>query len=241
MWLCFVGNISVEALKPLLAKFIANIPTAETHPPIVPLEYQFPDGVTKLVIRQGTNAKAVNEVYFPVTAPASQSPGRGFAMGMLNTRLTKAIREDRAGTYSVSVRPFDIDELTQKGLLRVSFTCRPDRAEELYTAVLQVIETFLAEGPTEKEVAEQREKALVDRRKASTSNGFWLGTISMGITAELHGIDMPPSYLQQDAFEEAVRALTVESVHDAFSGYFKAGLQPSAPTPPHVHCILLPE
>ena len=237
MRLSFVGNISVEALKPLLAKFIANIPTAETHPSVSPLEYRFPDGVTKVAIRQGTNAKAVNRVIFPVAVPASQSLSRRSAMETLNTRLTKAIREDRAGTYSVSA-DLNFDERTRKGELTVAFTCQPDRAEELCAAVLQVVEALLVEGPTEKEVDEQREKALVDRRKASTSNDFWLTIISMGLTAELHGIDMPPSHLQQSTFEEAVRALTVESVHDAF----QTMLQPSGtPTPSHAHCILLPE
>ena len=98
---------------------------------------------------------------------------------VLQTKLLEVLREDLGGTYSVSVSPNYAKIPREEYTLAIDFGCSPARTDELVKTVLQQIDLLKTAGPTDKQVADVRQKLLRDLETNSKSNGFYLTNISL--------------------------------------------------------------
>jgi len=59
----------------------------------------------------------------------------------------------------------------------IAFGCDPKRLEDLVARVYQEVDTYKKDGPTAKEVADEREALNRDLESSLKQNGFWLGQL----------------------------------------------------------------
>ncbi len=127
--------------------------------------------------------------------------------GGFTARLTAEVREQRGLTYSVSSH-FSPGE--HAGAFTIALQTRPDQAAQALAVVRQVLQRFVAEGPT---------PAEVQAAQANLVGGFALQLDSnrklLGQVANIAWYGLPLDYL--DTWPARVQALKREQLHQAFA------------------------
>jgi zinc protease len=128
-----------------------------------------------------------------------------FGGGGFTSRLMQEIREKRGLTYGVYSY---FSPGLHAGAFTIGMQTRPDQAQQALDIIHSEIRRFVAEGPTEQELAEA---------KASLINGFALRLDSnrklLDNVASVNWNDLPLDYL--DRWTQLVGAITREQVRDA--------------------------
>ncbi|MGQ0711324.1 MAG: M16 family metallopeptidase [Rhodoferax sp.] len=127
--------------------------------------------------------------------------------GGFTSRLTAEVREQRGLTYSVSSH-FSPGE--HAGAFTIALQTRPDQADQALAVVRQVLQRFVAEGPTEAEVRSAQANLVGGFALQLDSNRKLLGQV-----ANIAWYALPLDYL--DTWPARVQALTRDQVHQAFA------------------------
>lgn len=153
-----VGDITPEALRPLLDAHLATLP-ALARPDVTVAEATLPE----------TAQQAVVESDIPQTLALFGAQGvkrddpafyDAYVMnyllggGALNSRLFSEIREKRGLTYGIST---GLTPLRHAAVWAGSFATRNDKAGEALTALRALLADFAAKGPTEEELAQAKQ------------------------------------------------------------------------------------
>ena len=96
---------------------------------------------------------------------------------LLEQRLLDRLREALGGTYSVSVNTGFSRRPRQEWQVVISYGSAPDKADSLFAAVRQELDSLRRVPPSQEEVDRVREKqrrALEVQRK---QNGYWVSAI----------------------------------------------------------------
>ena len=139
--------------------------------------------------------------YYALVAGNYVLGGGGFV-----SRLMHEVREKRGFAYSV-YSYFEPQRVA--GPFRIGLQTRGQQTDAAIEVVRQTLDAFIAQGPTEEELA---------AAKANIVNGFGLRIDSnaklLGYVAVIGFYDLPRDWLS--AYPKAVSALSVEQVRDAF-------------------------
>ena len=139
--------------------------------------------------------------YYPLLVGNYILGGGGFA-----SRLMEEIRQKRGLAYSVHSSFFP---LKQAGPFQIGLQTKKEQSEEALMITQNVLADFVAEGPTEKELA---------AAKGNIVGGFPLRIDSnkkiMGYLAVIGFYNLPLTYL--DDYVSAVDNVTVAQIKDAF-------------------------
>ena len=174
-----LGNISLEEMRPLITKYLATLPadktaashslTSQTIPQVVAR-----DGVH--VFRKQMATPLANVSIFYV-ADIEFSPRNDLALDFLKRCLsiayTDSVREEKGGTYGVSVE-FDLDRQDKPdAMLRISYNADPNRYEELNPIVYQQLKNIADKGPEPTSMEKVREYLLKQYDQAAITNDYW--------------------------------------------------------------------
>lgn len=121
------------------------------------------------------------------------------------SRLMEEVREKRGLTYGVSS---DFSPGLHAGAFVISLQTRPDQAEEALKVTREVLEKFVAEGPTEAELQAAKDNLIGGFALRVDSNAKLLGNV-----ANIAWNDLPLDYL--DHWTDRVQALTVNDIRAA--------------------------
>lgn len=132
-----------------------------------------------------------------------------FGGGTLSSRLGDRIRQKEGLSYGVS-SGISIPPQGNDARFTINAITNPENIDAVETAVLEELDRFLKEGPTEDEV-ETAKKAFLESRKVSRNNdgaiaGLWISNLFLGRTFQ-HTADR----------EARIAALTVEDIKNAFA------------------------
>lgn len=171
-----VGAVQTSALRPLVEKWLAALPsTGRVETPrdggIRP-----PGGSITKVVRKGVDSKAQTTVIISGEVPWSRDAGlQAAAMSyILNNRMRTTLREDLGGTYGVGFATTISRWPTGRFSTSISFGAAPERVDSLRDVALSVLRKFAQDGPTADELAKVRESMLRDRETALRENEFWM-------------------------------------------------------------------
>jgi zinc protease len=98
---------------------------------------------------------------------------------ILQTRLLEVIREELGGTYSITANFSYVKFPNQEYAITVQFGSAPDRTEALIKRVFAEIEKLKANGPTEKQLNDEKEALLREFETNIKVNGYLLNQISL--------------------------------------------------------------
>lgn len=179
MTVVFVGNVDLATLKPLVAQWIATLPTGsrketwkEAGPK--PLTGQ----VTKIV-KKGLEPASSTIVLLSGTAAYSREQAYLIsALGDLaEMRLLDRLREALGGTYSVSVGASMSRRPREEWQLTIQYGSSPDKAESMFAALEQELDSLRKAPPTAAELERVKEQQRREFEVQLKQNGYWLSSI----------------------------------------------------------------
>ena len=177
---------AMPAVKPLAASKIVALPFAATQ--------------AHVLMGQPGIARD-DKRYFPLTVGNYILGGGGFV-----SRLTDQVREKRGLSYSVY--SYFYPEL-QTGPFTIGLQTRKDQAHQALAVVGEVLSDFVKQGPTPAELQAAKDNLMGGFALRIDNNKKLLDNI-----ANIAWFGLPLDYLQ--TWTQAVQAVTVESVHEAF-------------------------
>jgi zinc protease len=150
------------------------------------------------------------------------------ASQLLQSRLRKAIREDRGLTYSIFSFSRPGQEWRNMGFLATQFTADPEKADEAARIAREVIEKFAQEGPTDEEMATVRKQFANIIETSQEEPTYWASVMS---DMDLHGTVLADVKTAKEAYTSYTREQIVESVrkHVKPARYFQVIALPQNP------------
>jgi zinc protease len=216
----FVGNIDPAVMKPLAERYLGSLPSTHRRETWKDVGVRAPKGVITKQVVKGIEPKSQATIVYT----GGPAPGFTFtqderialrAMGeILQTRLLETIREDLGGTYSITARASAQRIPYPEFSVTISFGCDPKRLDDLVARVYQEVDTFRTDGPTDAQVADEREALLRGYETASRQNAFWMGQL----LAVYEGEAQPGDPLTAP---DAYKRLSADSIRAAARTYLK--------------------
>ena len=212
----FVGAFSVEEITPLLATYVASLPsTGKPDATRGAYRFRFPEEVVRETVNRGREPRSQTAItFFADTGLEELEDHRlNAAASVLEAKLRDILREELGGTYSVSVGYGNTAPEPGYGTVSVRFGSAPENVERLTKAVLTEIARLRKEGPTAADVNAVKEAERNDIQTALRQNGYWLNSLQA-----MHVLGRDPRKIT----ERIARAdsLSPENVHAAFQKYF---------------------
>ena len=175
----FVGNVDLAVLKPWVEQWLAPLPAAgrkETFRDVGPKLFT---GQIDKTVRKGIAPQSQTAILMAGAAPFSreQSYLLSSVGEVLEMRLLDRLRESLGGTYSVSVNAQFARTPRQEWQVVISYGSAPDKAESMFAAVQQELDSLRRVPPTAAEVERVREQQRRELEVARKQNGYWLSTI----------------------------------------------------------------
>jgi zinc protease len=210
----FTGSIDTVAIKPLLEKYIASLPSLHKNQQAKDLHINMPVGKITKTVYKGTEPKAtVNLVFSGLFDYNFENELKMDALKeSIQIRLTERLREDESGVYSPGVRASTGKYPQARFSLNISFGCAPQNVEKLIASALNEIDKIKNEGPLQVNL----DKFKVENQRSIElqlkSNGFWLGYIS-GQLQNKEPLD------QVTRYSEAVNKISTADVKEIAGKY----------------------
>jgi zinc protease len=176
-----VGNIGMDTVKTLVEKYIGSLPAAGRIETWTDRKVEQPKG------------KIVKEISLPLTIPKATiflsfaegmkySPynylGLEVIKGILDLVYTEKVREDKGGTYGVSVLLSEQKRPTELGEGIITFDCDPARASELKAIIYQQLDSIMKKGPSQVNLDKAVSNILKTREENKKHNSYWSSTLS---------------------------------------------------------------
>ena len=202
-----VGNFDLQDIREPVELWLGGLPSTNREENWRDIGVRAPDGQQRFEVRSGIEPKASVRLVFHSDAPwGIQEQQNVSSMGeVLRIQLREVLREDLGGVYGVRVSASLSREPRERFNLVVSFSCDPERTQELLDAVFAEIDKLRDTGPNEGNVAKVQESQRRSRETNLRENRFWLSILS---SYERWGTD-PAEF---ERFEERIGAVTDEVV-----------------------------
>jgi zinc protease len=214
-----VGTFKVDEALPLIARYVGGLPSTGTPSSnFKDAGIRFPAAVQKAKVEKGREPKSETVISFFADPPGDDPMEQErvlAATDVLEIALRDILREELGQTYTVST---DLAQgLPQRGggHIQVSFSAAPENIEKMSARVLQEVQRFQKEGPTEDLVNRAKETARRNYETQLRTNNYWLARFK---AVQMWGQD--PVIIGKRV--ERINALTPASIQDAFKKYFPA-------------------
>ena len=214
----FTGSFDVAAMKPLVERYLASLPSLNRRERGRDVGIRPPAGVVEKVVTGGREPRSQVSVVFTgefANTPRERLILRGVT-DALEGNLQRVLREEMGGTYGVSVNPQYGKLPTPSYRVSIAFACDPARTEALVKALFDEIARFKANGPGEHQMADARAALARDWEVNSKENGYILNQVAF---AYEHGEDVAAA-LDRTPLHAA---LTADAVREAAQRYLDLG------------------
>ena len=202
-----IGNIDPQTLQPLVEKYIGSLPAAKK-----PANRFTDDGVRPVSGKVDNNFTAKMEqpkvsVFYAFTGDIDYNLKNRMTMTYLTqalgNRYLQSIREEKGGTYGVSVSGAVQPQPAGSYIMQIAFDTNDQMADELCEIVMAEIEKIATEGPLEEDMSKTREYQLKNYKKQLEQNSWWSQAITQWYE---HKIDYTKEY------EATISAVTPDDV-----------------------------
>ena len=177
-----VGNVDLDTLKPLVEKYLGSLPTSKK------VEYAVVDDGVRFV-----DGNVVNDFRTPMQQPKvsvrlvysgdmeNNAKNRMIVELLsraLDSRYMISIREEKGGTYGVSVQGGIEKYPTEEYMMAIVFDTNEQLADELVEICDKEIKKIAEEGPLAEDVAKSKEFLQKNYNNVLENNGGWMSAIT---------------------------------------------------------------
>jgi zinc protease len=176
----FVGSFDLATIKPLVERYLGSLPSIRRKETWKDVGVRTPAGVVEKRVEKGIEPKSESAIVFsgPFKYEQEQRVAIRAMSEILERKLLETLREELGGTYGVSVSPAYEKMPNQTYSITVDFGSAPDRTENLIKRVFQEIELLKTNGPTDKQVTDEKEALLRDFEINIKLNNYLLTQIT---------------------------------------------------------------
>ena len=216
MTFVFVGSFTVDAIKPLLARYLASLPTPDLATNYADLGMRPVTGVVKKDVRSGTEAKSVVSIAFSGAAAYSEDEQLRLnaLVEVMNIRIIDVLREKLTLIYGGGMRGGLVRTPYEHFQLGLSLPCAPENVDKVIAAAFGEIRLIQETGVDASDLAKVKQNWLTSHRKNLRENGYWLGRLQ---TTALYGTN-PATILD---YEKQVAAVTLADLQTAAQRYLR--------------------
>lgn len=215
MTFILIGSFDPEKVRPLIATYLASLPTPDIKTEYRDLGLNPVKGVVKKDVRVGAEPKSHISITF--TGPAEFSEDEQMRMAamlqVMNTRVIEILREKMALIYGGGLRGSISKIPTDRYSIAMSLPTGPASVDKVIATMFAEIERMKTDGPSAAELDKVRQIWLQNHQKSMRENGYWITRIQASL---MNGTD-PARILE---YEKLVNALTTDDLKKAAQRYF---------------------
>jgi zinc protease len=215
MTFIIAGSFDIARIKPLIATYLASLPT-----PDIPVEARDVGvrpvaGVVKKDIHSGSEAKSSVSINFTGKASFSEAEQMRFyaMLEVMNIRITDILREKLTLIYGGGMNGSFNKVPYEHYAIGVSLPTGPANVDKVLAAAFAEIDRMKEQGPDLADLNKVKRNWLQDHQKSLRENGYWVGRLQ---TSLLQGTD-PATLL---TYEKQVAAITPAQLKEAARRYF---------------------
>jgi zinc protease len=209
-----VGNVDIEAAKPLIAQYIASLPSIKRKETFKDNKVEMRKGIYKNeFIKEQETAKASVFAFYNGACKYDLKNNLLISMTdqILDLVYTEKVREEEGGTYGVNVGG-DLQKYPQeKFVLQIMFDTAPAKKEKLIGIIFGELENLGKNGPSEVNLNKVKEFMLKKYKEDLKENGFWLSTIDDYLFTN---VDMTKDY------EAILNSITAKDIQNFATSIF---------------------
>ena len=179
MNLIVTGDIREDDFEELLCQYVASLPgkknsNRDCKPGPYILDIQ-PGQVTKVFSKQKATPSAQTNIVYsaPIAYTADTDLKLDVLAQIMRSVYTEKVREEKGGTYGVSVDGQFWKYPTDGCSMTISFRCDPNKYDELLPIIDQQLQLMAAEGPSEEQLETIKEYERKNYHRAVLTNGWW--------------------------------------------------------------------
>jgi zinc protease len=185
----FVGSISPDELEPYLAAYLASLPGGARKESWKDTGMRLFRGRAEDTVHAGIEEKSLVALYF--TGDFAWSRENVFRLEVLEAyldlRLREILREDKGGTYGVSVSAEAYRYPAGEYSLGIFFGAAPDKAAELTGIALEAVREMKNTLPLAADAAKLREQDFRQHERMLRENAYWLNSLRFNLYHDLPG------------------------------------------------------
>jgi zinc protease len=202
----FVGSFDVPTIKPLVERYLGSLPSIHRKESWKDVGVHTPTDIVVKRVEKGVEPKSLSAIVF--SGPFEFNPMNRIiirAMSeILQRRLLETIREELSGTYGINASPSYERVPNPTYALTIQFGSAPNRTDDLIKRVFQEIESLKTNGPTDQQVADEKEILLREFEGSSKLNNYLVNQISLRYGA---GEDPAGLWLIPDNYKKLDKAM----------------------------------
>jgi zinc protease len=183
----FTGSVSADELEPYLKTYLAALPAAGRKESWKDTGLRFFRGTARETVRAGLEQRSLQALVF--TGELDWSREELFRLRILedylDLRLREVLREDKGGTYGVSVQADAYRYPAGEYTLGIYFGAAPENTPKLSRAALEAIAGMKQSLPSESDAAKIREQYLRQHERMLRENSYWLESLRFAL---FHGL-----------------------------------------------------
>ena len=227
----FVGNFSVEDMKPHLSRYIASLPGTNRDETWKDVGAKVKEGRHVERFSFGEAPKANIEMTYSGDMDWDVESNRrqhNLLLEVMRNRLRESMREDEGGVYGVGVRGSVSKRPNEGQFVTISFNAEPDEVDKLIEVAHMEVKKVMEEGPSDEDLLKVKEVLRQSRIKSLKENNFWSYALK-----RIYSYDLDPELLSLEDYELKIEAVTKEDVHAMAKEVFS--------TDNYIEVVMLPE
>ena len=212
MHLIVTGDIRDDEFEDQLCQYVASLPSKKTKKGEAK-EYRPGDNLldiqrgkkTVVFHREKKTPSAQSDIMYTADIPytADNDLKLDVLSQIMRSVYTEKVREEKGGTYGVSVNGQFWKYPSEACSMTINFRCDPNKYEELLPIIDEQLQLMAKNGPTEEQLNKVKEYEAKSYDRTVLTNGWW----EYVRYHELRdGVDFNKDYMQR------VNALTTESI-----------------------------
>ena len=211
-----VGDIDIDALRPLLAQYVASLPASSSREKAKDLQIRHAKKPAEIVIHKSKEAKTnVQLVYagdfdYTLKEKATMNALGGVLRFMMMSRL----REDEAGVYGANASVGVYKDPMPSFKLYIIFDSNVEQTPSLIKAALEEVQKVKKDGPSQDLLNKYIMEQKLEFESSQDGNYFFINAIESELKGDLGLTELGQQY-------DLLDKLTVKSVQDIAKKYLK--------------------
>ncbi len=209
-----VGKFDVAAVKPLLATYLASLPSSPQKSTFRDVGLRAVKGSLTREINKGTEAKSYIRMFWNGESPYSEAEQLKLQamVEVVNIKLIESLREELSGIYgggmygNLNKNPYNYYSLG------ISLPCGPENVDKLIKATMTEIDKLKTSGPSEEDLNKVKETWRQQYEVNMKDNAFWARQL-------LQSVELASDAGQVLSYEKRIAALTPKDIKDAAIKY----------------------
>lgn len=210
----FAGDFNESKLLDLCCLYLGTLETTDKKESINLIIPDFPKKIKEATVYKGQDDQGMVDIFFGGVLPAAKTKEEYYLdaemlnqlKALLEIRLREIIREEKGGSYGVSVYCDIFGDKQREYQMEIFFGCKPDREAELKQEVFKEIKRLQSEEISAEYIEKLTESYRRTRETNLRENAFFMNNLNDIYTFDL----IPEDFLKLE--EKVISKTTAEEL-----------------------------